>query len=62
MIGITVPKRENCTLRVKALSSNHLSPSLFYSTRERLFTLKGQAFIKVVSLRINKDGRIDQFY
>jgi excisionase family DNA binding protein len=37
--GVTVPKRENRTLRVKALSSKYLSPSLFYSTREQLFTL-----------------------
>lgn len=37
--GITVPKRENCTLRLKPLPSKHLSPSLFYSTRERRLPL-----------------------
>jgi hypothetical protein len=37
--GITVPKRENCTLRLKSMPSKHLSHWFLNSTIERLITL-----------------------
>jgi hypothetical protein len=33
-LGITVPKRENCTLRLKAFPHKHLSHSFFNNTRK----------------------------
>jgi hypothetical protein len=36
--GITVPKRENCTLRLKAFHSNGFRPEIYFKQMMRLKT------------------------